>query len=75
MAIGSDIVAKAMKHEGVTDFFYIMGAPMLGVEKACMKLGLRGIDVRLSRLRPWQASPTRASSTGRHFAWRPPDRA
>ena len=34
MAIGSDIVAKAMKHEGVTDFFYIMGAPMLGVEKA-----------------------------------------
>jgi thiamine pyrophosphate-dependent acetolactate synthase large subunit-like protein len=46
MAIGSDIVAKAMKHEGVTDFFYIMGAPMLGVEKACMKLGLRGIDVR-----------------------------
>ena len=46
MAIGSDIVAKAMKHEGVTDFFYIMGAPMMGVEKACMKLGLRGIDVR-----------------------------
>src|SRR5262245_56915129 len=46
MAIGSDIVAKAMKHEGVTDFFYIMGAPMLGVEKACMTLGLRGIDVR-----------------------------
>jgi hypothetical protein len=46
MAICSDIVAKAMKHEGVTDFFYIMGAPMLGVEKACMKLGLRGIDVR-----------------------------
>jgi thiamine pyrophosphate-dependent acetolactate synthase large subunit-like protein len=45
MAIGSDIVAKAMKHEGVTDFFYIMGAPMLGVEKACMTLGLRGIDV------------------------------
>jgi thiamine pyrophosphate-dependent acetolactate synthase large subunit-like protein len=35
-----------MKHEGVTDFFYIMGAPMLGVEKACMTLGLRGIDVR-----------------------------
>ena len=46
MAIGSDIVARAMKHEGVTDFFYIMGAPMMGVEKACMTLGLRGIDVR-----------------------------
>jgi hypothetical protein len=44
MAIGSDIVAKAMK--GVTDFFYIMGVPMMEIEKACMKLGLRGIDVR-----------------------------
>ena len=30
MAIGSDIVAKAMKREGVADFFYIMGAPMIG---------------------------------------------
>ena len=30
IAIGSDIVAKAMKREGVTDFFYIMGAPMIG---------------------------------------------
>src|SRR5262245_39063734 len=46
METGSDIVARAMRHEGVTDFFYIMGAPMMGVEKACMKLGLRGIDVR-----------------------------
>lgn len=46
MAIGSDIVAKAMKHEGVSDFFYIMGGPMLAVESACLKLGLRGIDVR-----------------------------
>src|SRR5437660_1907467 len=29
----------------------------------------------MSRRRPWQVSPTRAFSTGRHFAWRPPDRA
>jgi thiamine pyrophosphate-dependent acetolactate synthase large subunit-like protein len=46
MAIGSDIVAKAMKHEGVKDFFYIMGGPMLAVESAALKLGMRGIDVR-----------------------------
>lgn len=46
MAIGSDIVAKAMKNEGVTDFFYIMGAPMMSVELAAMKLGMRGVDVR-----------------------------
>ena len=46
MAIGSDIVAKAMKHEGVKDFFYIMGGPMLAVESAALKLGMRGVDVR-----------------------------
>ena len=46
MVIGSDIVAKAMKHEGVKDFFYIMGGPMLAVESACLKLGLNGVDVR-----------------------------
>ena len=46
MAIGSDIIAKSMQNEGVSDFFYIMGAPMMAVEKAAMKLGLRGIDVR-----------------------------
>ena len=46
MAIGSDIVAKALKHEDVKDFFYIMGGPMLAVESAALKLGLRGIDVR-----------------------------
>jgi thiamine pyrophosphate-dependent acetolactate synthase large subunit-like protein len=46
MAIGSEIVAKALKHEGVKDFFYIMGGPMLAVQKTCLNLGLRGIDVR-----------------------------
>ena len=46
MAIGSDIVAKALKHEGVKDFFFIMGGPMLAVESAALKIGLRGIDVR-----------------------------
>jgi len=70
MAIGSDIVAKAMEHEGVTDFFYIMGAPMLGVEKACMTLGLRGIDVRhgqaaaMAGTRPEREWPTRPFMTG-----------
>ena len=46
MAIGSDIVAKAMQHEGVKDFFFIMGGPMLAVESAALKLGMRGVDVR-----------------------------
>ncbi len=46
MAIGSDIVAKALQQQGIDTFFYIMGAPMMNVELACMGLGIRGIDVR-----------------------------
>jgi thiamine pyrophosphate-dependent acetolactate synthase large subunit-like protein len=44
--IGSEIVAHALKRQGVETFFYIMGAPMMAVESAAMQLGLRGIDVR-----------------------------
>ena len=44
--IGSDLVAEALKQQGVEDFFFIMGAPMMAVETACMNLGMRGIDVR-----------------------------
>jgi acetolactate synthase-1/2/3 large subunit len=43
---GSDLVAQALKRQGVEAFFYIMGAPMLSVEAAALALGLRGIDVR-----------------------------
>jgi thiamine pyrophosphate-dependent acetolactate synthase large subunit-like protein len=43
---GSAIVAQALQRQGVDTFFYIMGAPMLLVESSCLKLGLRGIDVR-----------------------------
>jgi thiamine pyrophosphate-dependent acetolactate synthase large subunit-like protein len=44
--IGSDLVARALKQQGVRDFFFIMGGPMLDVESACLAEGLRGIDVR-----------------------------
>jgi thiamine pyrophosphate-dependent acetolactate synthase large subunit-like protein len=46
MTTGSDLVAEALRRQGVEAFFYIMGAPMLSVEAAALKLGLRGIDVR-----------------------------
>ncbi len=46
MTIGSDLVARALKQQGVRDFFFIMGGPMLAVESACLDAGLRGIDVR-----------------------------
>ncbi len=43
---GSEILAEALKRQGVDMFFYIMGAPMMQVEIEAMKRGLRGIDVR-----------------------------
>ena len=44
--IGSELVADALKRQGVENFFYIMGGPMMAVENACMDAGIRGIDVR-----------------------------
>ena len=47
MAItGSELVAQALVRQGVDTFFFLMGAPMLGAEKACLNAGMRGIDVR-----------------------------
>ena len=43
---GSEIVAEALRRQGVDTFFYIMGAPMMLVETASMARGLKGIDVR-----------------------------
>jgi acetolactate synthase-1/2/3 large subunit len=43
---GSEILAEALRRQGVDMFFYIMGAPMMQVELEAMKRGLRGIDVR-----------------------------
>jgi thiamine pyrophosphate-dependent acetolactate synthase large subunit-like protein len=43
---GGTLLAQAIKQQGFDTFFYIMGAPMMQVEKVCMALGLRGIDVR-----------------------------
>src|SRR5215469_15070948 len=43
---GNDIVARCLKAQGVKDIFYIMGGPMLDVETACIKEGIRLIDTR-----------------------------
>jgi thiamine pyrophosphate-dependent acetolactate synthase large subunit-like protein len=43
---GSEILARALQRQGVEVFFFIMGGPMLAVESAAMRLGMRGIDVR-----------------------------
>jgi len=43
---GSELVAAALERQGVKAFFFVMGAPMLGAEKACIDRGIRGVDVR-----------------------------
>lgn len=46
LVTGSELVARSLKRHGVSTFFFLMGGPMLDAEKACMNLGIRGIDVR-----------------------------
>ena len=43
---GSEVLAKALKTQGVDAMFYLMGGPMLETEAACIQLGIRAIDHR-----------------------------
>ncbi|MDA1099263.1 MAG: thiamine pyrophosphate-binding protein [Proteobacteria bacterium] len=43
---GSEILAKALKREGVEELFFLMGGPMLTAEAATINEGIRCIDVR-----------------------------
>ena len=43
---GSEILAKALKREGVDELFFLMGGPMLAAESASINDGIRCIDVR-----------------------------
>ncbi|MDQ3812183.1 MAG: thiamine pyrophosphate-binding protein [Chloroflexota bacterium] len=46
MVSGSQILARALRRQGVETFFYLMGGPMLAAESACIEEGIRAIDVR-----------------------------
>ena len=43
---GSELVAQTLQRLGVESFFFVMGAPMMGAEKASIDLGIQGVDVR-----------------------------
>ena len=43
---GSELVAATLERLGVDSFFFVMGAPMMGAEKASIDRGIRGVDVR-----------------------------
>jgi thiamine pyrophosphate-dependent acetolactate synthase large subunit-like protein len=44
--IGSEVLGRALKNEGVKDLFFLLGGPMMHAESACAKEGIRPIDVR-----------------------------
>src|SRR2546423_9249125 len=46
MVNGSQILARALRKQGVDPMFYLMGGPMLAAESACIEEGIRSIDVR-----------------------------
>src|SRR6185503_8377805 len=41
---GSEVLAQALRSQGVDTMFYLMGGPMLETEADCIKLGIRAID-------------------------------
>ncbi|MEW6666896.1 MAG: thiamine pyrophosphate-binding protein [Thermodesulfobacteriota bacterium] len=43
---GSELLARALKLQGVEALFYLMGGPMLETEATCIQLGIRAIDTR-----------------------------
>ena len=43
---GSEVLAQALRSQGVDTMLYLMGGPMLETEAACIKLGIRAIDTR-----------------------------
>ncbi|MBM4440329.1 MAG: thiamine pyrophosphate-binding protein [Candidatus Rokubacteria bacterium] len=44
--LGGELLAQALKSQGVDTMFYVMGGPMLETEATCIKLGIRAIDTR-----------------------------
>src|SRR5260370_39884357 len=52
---GSELLAKAMKLQGIDTMFYIMGGPVLETEAAAISLGIRAIDTRHEQAAAFQA--------------------
>ena len=44
--LGGELLAQALKSQGVDTMFYVMGGPMLEAEATAIKLGIRAIDTR-----------------------------
>jgi thiamine pyrophosphate-dependent acetolactate synthase large subunit-like protein len=44
--LGGELLAQALRSQGVDTMFYVMGGPMLEAEATCIKLGIRAVDTR-----------------------------
>ena len=44
--IGSELLARALKSQGVDTMFYVMGGPLLETEATAISLGIKAIDTR-----------------------------
>ncbi len=53
--IGSELLARTLKSQGVEALFYVMGGPMLETEAACIHLGIRAIDARHEQAASFEA--------------------
>src|SRR5206468_3630096 len=42
--IGSELLARALKSQGVETMFYVMGGPMLETEAICINLGMQAFQ-------------------------------
>lgn len=57
---GSEVLARALRAQGVDTCFYLMGGPMMDVQAACIRDGMRLVDVRHE-----QAAAMMATAWGR----------
>jgi thiamine pyrophosphate-dependent acetolactate synthase large subunit-like protein len=46
MTTGGEILARAMRQQKIDTMFYLMGGPLMDAQAACIKEGIRCIDVR-----------------------------
>src|SRR5262245_31901241 len=44
--LGGELLAHAMKQQGLDQMFYVMGGPMLETEATAIKIGIKAIDTR-----------------------------
>ena len=44
--LGGELLAHAMKQQGLDHMFYVMGGPMLETEATAVKIGIKAIDTR-----------------------------